>query len=190
MGFSDYLKDLLRPLGLYNVDSGIGKAELDSEGAALDKVFAWMEELEREGIPATAEDWGLGKYEEILPYHPVSTSVTQRRNAVMALLRIDDASFTLQAIRDTVTGCGIAATVVEGSTPQTVEVSFPGVMGEPAGFAQICRRIEEIIPCHLDISYVLVYMTWQDLEDYGLTWEKIEDRELTWTELESYREEV
>lgn len=190
MGFSNYLKDLLRTLGLYDLDSGIGAAELESEGAALDGVFQWLEELEREAIPATAEGWGLDKYEEILPYHPVSETTEERRSAVMALLRIHDASFTLQAIRDTIAGCGIPAEVEEGDIPQTVKVSFPGVMGPPPGFEQICRRIEEIIPCHLAIEYVLVYILWQELEGYGLTWQEIEDKVLTWAGMESYREEV
>lgn len=190
MGFGSYLKDLFRPLGLYQLDEGIGSMELDTQGEELDRLYDWMVELERESIPATARDWGLGLYEEILPYHPAAATLDQRRSAVMALLRIDGTSFTLQGIRDTIAGSGITATVAENSKRKTVEIAFPGVRGEPAQFEALRRRIEQILPCHLDIVYALVYLTWQELEGFGFTWSGIENRGFTWKELEIYGGEV
>ena len=190
MGFANYLKELLRPLGLYELDSGLGSGELETVGEQLDAVYRQLTDLEREAIPSRAEAWGLEQYEEILPYHPVSVTPEQRRSAVMALLRIDEASFTLQGIRDTVAGCGIPATVTESTVPQTVEVAFPGVRGAPDQFEALQARLEQILPCHLGIVYALVYLTWKELEDFGLTWERVESLSLTWDGLERYGGEV
>lgn len=190
MGYCDYLKNLLRPLGLYDLDSGPGAAELAALGTAMDALGAELEDLERESVVSTATGAGLDRYEAILPYHPAAGNTALRRAAVMALLRIDDAAFTLPAIRDTVRGCGIECQVEESATPQTVEISFPGLMGEPADFAGLKSRIEQILPCHLDVVYLLKYLTWQELEGYGLTWQGIETRALTWTGLECYQEEA
>lgn len=188
MGYSDYLKALLRPLCLYELDEGLGAAELEALGASMDAVCAALSDIERESVLPTAEDVGLSRYEEILPYHPASPGLAQRRAAIMALLRIDDGSFTLPAIRDTIRGCGIRCEVEESKTSQTVSIRFPGVMGEPSRFEAIRARIEQILPCHLAVEYLLQYLTWQTLEGYGLTWRKIESLGLTWTGLECYGE--
>ena len=188
MGYCDYLKALLRPLALYDLESGPGGGELQALGAVMDGVYAEFCRVERDSLLPTAEDEGLRRYEEILPYHPASPDLARRREAIMALLRIDGGSFTLPAIRDTIRGCGIACEVKEASAPQTVEIRFPGVMGEPERFAEIQSRIEQILPCHLAVSYVLQYLTWQLLEGYGLTWQRIEAAGLTWSGLECYQE--
>lgn len=189
MGYGTYLKDLLRPLGLYDLTIGPGVGELETLGMALDEVYDRLTEIEREIIPSTAENWGLEMYENILPYHPASSTLKKRRQAVMALLRIDDASFTPQAIQNTVAGCGIPAIVTEGEAHQTVQVSFPGVRGAPDRFEELKERIELILPCHLGVEYVLVYLTWEELEAMEWTWETIENKQLTWDGLERYSEE-
>lgn len=189
MGYGTYLKELLRPLGLYELDTGPGSAELEAMGTGMDAVFDRLTEIERESVVSTAQGEGLERYAALLPYAPVAGTPEQRRAAIMALLRIDDAGFTPAAIRDTISGCGITADVQESDTPQTVVVSFPGVMGEPAGFAAIQSRVEQILPCHLDIVYALRYLTWTELQGWGLTWQKIEQARLTWKQLECYCEE-
>lgn len=190
MGYGEYLKSLLDPLQLYNPEDSIGNAELNALGEAMDEVCERLSEVERESVLATAQGWGLELYEKLLPYHPVSGTLNDRRAAIMAMLRIDDASFTLPDIRDTIAGCGIAVEVEESSASQTVCISFPGIMGEPDGYEDIQARIEQILPCHLEVVYLLKYLTWMDMHKYGMTWRKIETAGLTWGGLETYSEEV
>ena len=84
----------------------------------------------------------------------------------------------------TILGCGIPAKVEELGAA-AVAVSFPGVAGEPPGFGELKRIIEDILPPHLDIQYHFWYLTWAELEDKFSCWRDIEDRDLTWSGLET-----
>lgn len=188
MGYSDYLKALLRPLRLYVLDEGYGAAELEQEGAALDRCCGSLEGLEMESSLCTAETYGLEAYEELLPYRPASETQEERRAAIMALLRIDDGSFTLAALNDTIRGCGVDAVVREGEEAMTVEVLFPGVRGLPENLEELQKRTEQILPFHLKVVYCYQFVTWQQLEAWFPSWEALEAKELTWEALEMYEE--
>ena len=184
MGYATYLKELLRPLRLYELDSGDGAAELECEGEQLDAVFEALQTAQRESIVASAEDTGLSAYEKILPFVPAYVTDRDRRRAIEALLRIDSRSFTPAAINDAITGCGIRALVEETDTPQTVRVSFPYNRGVPEDLAELRKRIEEILPCHLGVVYEFLFALWQELERWLATWRDAEGCG-TWSEVES-----
>ncbi len=186
MGYAEYLKDLLRPLRLYELDSGAGCAELDSAGAALDGVYAGLERVLDEGIVASARDAGLGAYEEILPFVPSYVTAEDRRRAVEALLRIDMRSFTCDDLNGTISGCGIRAQVEETGTAQTVRVSFPFNRGVPEGFDELRSRIEQILPCHLGVEYFFDRILWRQVEEWFASWAELEARCPSWDALEKY----
>ena len=95
------------------------------------------------------------------------------REALAALLRISGDCFTLAAVNDNLTGCGLNAVASEGELPGTVEVRFPEVPGVPDGFPAMRRIIEDILPCHLEIQYAFWYATWAELEALGPTWAEL-----------------
>lgn len=190
MGYADYLKDLLRPLRLYELDSGDGCAELEAEGEQLDGVCAHLDAALREGMLALAQDTGLGAYEEILPFVPSYLTAQDRRRAIGALLRIDMRSFTVKALNDTIAGCGIRAVVEEAEAKQTVRVSFPYNRGVPEGIEQLQSRIEQILPCHLGVEYVFVRILWRELEQWFGSWNELEALCPSWDELEKYLPEA
>ena len=58
--YEAYLRQLLSPLGIYNLDGGsVNGAELYALGRALDRTGQRLETVERESVTATAEDEGL-----------------------------------------------------------------------------------------------------------------------------------
>ncbi len=159
--FEDYLVLLLRPLGVYDLRSGtINRGELAAYGASLDQTGVELDDTAREMNLTTARGFGLERVEALLPYRPVCTTVEQRRAALAALLRISGDSFTPEAINDTLKGCGLNARAEETDRPNYVKVYFPDVAGIPEGFDQLRVVIEEILPSHLDITYVFWYNTW------------------------------
>lgn len=186
MAYYRLLQEMLHPLRIYDVETGPSAAELYALGECLDRVLEELEEDEREAIPASARDRGLAAYEQIMPFVPVFADLRQRREAIMALLRIDWCSFTLQALRNTIAGCGVEAELEESSSPETVEIRLRGVRGVPDDFQSIARRLEQILPCHLDIEYIFTYLIWQELELWMEDFSQLESKVGCWRELESY----
>ena len=189
MGYSDYIKDLLRPLAVYDLDFGVGAWEIDALAESFDSADECTDALSHEISPLTAENIGLRMYEDILPFGSVYDDILSRRTAITGLLRIDDTSFTLNALNSTLSGCGIIAEISESDVPFSVNISFPGIHGVPEGIDSIKKRIEKILPCHLGAVYVYTYPTWEVIEDIG-PWSYIEENAMTWNDIERYDPEV
>lgn len=184
--YDAFLRDLLAPLGIYRTEGGVSGGEISALGMVLDGAHGALRELERELFIGSAESFGLTSYESLLPVKPAYRTVEDRRNALMGLIRMDGASFTLEAVNKTLCGCGIAAEAAEAGERMTVTISFPGTRGIPENIEQLQAAIEQIIPCHLGISYFYVYTPWSYLESCFSTWDDIESLSLTWAELEIY----
>ena len=184
MNYAEALKELLRPLRVYELEGTLNAGELECLGAELDNCGQGLETVEREMLLTTAEDKGLAMVEELLTRRPVTEDIVRKRAALAALLRIGGDSFTLAAINDNLKGCGLNAVASETDLPGFVEVRFPEVPGIPDGFEEMRAIIEDILPCHLDIRYVYWYITWAMMEERFDTWGDIEVLDLTWGELE------
>ena len=157
----EYLASLLRPLGVYDLREGtVNRGELAAYGLVLDGREAELSDTAREMNLTTAEDFGLEQIEALLPYRPVCVTAAQRRAALAALLRIGGDSFTPAAINDTLQGCGINARAEEGDEPGYVKIYFPNVAGIPEGFDRLREIIEDILPSHVEVTYVFWYNTW------------------------------
>ena len=183
-GYAGYLKELLRPLRVYELEGTANGAELEAQGQALDEAEAVLEEIQREMLVSTAEGRGLEAIECLLVRRPVAPNLELRRAALAALLRIGGDSFTLAAINDNLKGCGLNAVASETGTPGYVQVRFPDVPGIPDGFEELREIIESILPAHLGIEYVYWYITWALMEERFDTWGDIEAIGPTWEELE------
>lgn len=183
-GYGGYLKQLLAPLGVYQLENSFNGAELESLGAALDEVFDTLEEVHKQADLTTAGPEGLKKLEGLFARRPVTDDEERLRTALAALLRIGGDSFTLEAINDNLAGCGLNAVAEETDTAQTVAVRFPEVPGIPEGFEEMRKIIEDILPCHLAVEYVFWYVTWAMLQRRFATWGEIEELGLSWEELE------
>ena len=184
MDYAEELRGLLRPLGIYDVDGGIGGAELGAIGDALTSVFAALETAERESNPMTAEDTGLTAWEALLPFVPHWITLADRRRAISALLRIDGCGFTKAALNAAIAGCGIRAVVEECEEAMTVRVSFPYNRGEPDDFERLRWRIEQILPCHLAVNYLFIYARWAEIEVLFANWTALEAAVENWRAVE------
>lgn len=181
MSYTAYLQDLLRPLGVYDLNGTFQGGELECAGGALDGVEAFLEEIHRESCLATAVSWGLERVSALLENPPLAADPASLSAALAALLRIGGDSFTLAAINDTLSGCGIAARAEETGVGR-VRVRFPGQAGVPDGFAYIERRIRELLPAHLGVEFWFRFITWAELERQFSTWSALEGQ--SWAELE------
>lgn len=183
MSGAEDMKQLLRPLGVYRLENSFFGAELDSVGGALDELEQTLEKIQREMLPDSAREEGLEQLAGLFRRRPVTERPEQMAAALAALLRIGDDSFTLHAVNNTVTGCGVGA-VVEENGVNRVSVWFPTVRGVPTSFERIREIVEDVLPAHVEVSYRFWYQTWGELSNYGLTWRTVEQQEMTWRQLE------
>lgn len=188
MGHEEYLIQLLRPLGVYDLSAAsVNRGELAAYGMGLDSGLEQLERTGREMNLATAEGGGLDAVESLLPYRPASDTAAERREALAALLRIGGDSFTLSAVNDTISGCGIRARAAEGTRPGYVEISFPNTPGIPAAFEDLRAIVEDILPCHLEVTYLFWYNSWQELSQRLETWGAAAGTEMSWYELATWK---
>ena len=180
MSGAQYLRQLLAPLGVYDLEGPFQNGELEALGEALDQAEAALDELHRESCLATAQDWGLERTASLFRRRPIAATPKAMREALAALLRIGGDSFTLDAINDTISGCGIKALVQEKEEFGYVRVIFPEVAGIPEGFEQIRTIILDIIPCHLEVEFYFRYLTWAECHARGYTWAYVHQKEHTW----------
>lgn len=72
MSAAQYLRDLLRPLGVYDLAAPFNGGELDAAGLELDGVEELLEEIQRETCLTTAESWGPEKWASLFVQRPIS----------------------------------------------------------------------------------------------------------------------
>ncbi len=180
MGYGAYMRDLLRPLGVYRFEKGnLNHSETEAVGLVLDSIAGQLEAAERDGCLATAEGT-LQEWAKLFWRLPQAQDSDTLRRAIAALLLIGEGSFTLKAINETLCGCGVDCLVEETDSYGTVRVSFLGTVGIPEDFEQKKAVIEEIIPCHLAIEWFFLFMTWAICESKAYTWSAVETEGHTW----------
>ena len=154
MGYYNYLCELLRPLRVYRLDEG----SLSGAGCTP-RARDWTPQLRRwrrrrvRGVLMTAEDEGLSRREQLFSRVGARTTPALRRLAIASLLRVGGDGFTLEAVNQTISGCGVRAVAAETDEQGVVRVTFPQVAGEPEDFARIRDIILEIMPCHLQVDF-------------------------------------
>jgi len=172
-------------MGVYRLNDGYAAAETDAVGGALDGADAVFQELLDEACVLTASGYGLEAYESMLPPRAGVGGIKERRAAVRALAAIDETSFTPKAMSESLSGCGITASVTETDGWYIVSVGYPDTRGVPEKEAELRKRIEAILPCQVDIEYSYIYITWSELESWFGTWDELEASCSTWDELET-----
>ena len=173
MGYSEYLTDMLKPMGVYNLTSGCGKSELDAIGAAFDEVNSEIAFIEKETVPATAENSGLTIFERLFPITYLYTDTDKRRKAIAALIRTDDLSYTKAALESQLEACGIPGIITETDVKYTVHVHFTFGKGEPE--QEDMDAALEILPAHLAVEFSRDSISWNEIESRFTTWDAFDN---------------
>lgn len=185
MSYAVYLRELLRPLGIYDLAEGsLSGSELDALGLGMDGAEDALEYTEQESLLSTACGEGLDRREALFARAPVHVSTQLRREAVAALLRIGGDCFTLSDINSTISGCGIKALAQEKEQFGYIRVIFPETAGVSPEFEQISQIILDIIPCHLEVEFYFRYLTWAECHAHGYTWAVVHQNQWTWQEFQ------
>ena len=86
MSYAQYLRELLRPLGVYDLEAPFSGGELDTEGQALDGAEGTLEEVGREVDLTSARDWGLEWLAGLFVRRPAAGTPEELGQALAALL--------------------------------------------------------------------------------------------------------
>lgn len=70
----------------------------------------------------------------------------------------------LEAVNQTISGCGVRAVAAETDEQGVVRVTFPQVAGEPETLRASRDIILEIQPCHLQVDFYFRFLTWEECE--------------------------
>lgn len=184
-GYGDHLRELLRPLGVYDLSpESLSGSELEALGAGLDSLSGRLDYVEQESALSTAQGEGLDRLEALFARTPVHYSTELRRGAIAALLRIGGDSFTLSAINAAISGCGINALVQEKDQVGYVRVIFPDVVGIPDEIDQIEEIILDILPTHLDVEFYFRFLTWAECHAHQYSWSIVQGENYSWYEFQ------
>lgn len=153
MAYETFLRRILAPLRIYDLDGGYGAIEIACEGEALDGVYDRLERLDGRRRVETATQEELSEYEELLPYPPISKSISDRRAAVAAMLGSANCCMTLPELNRVLPLCGVKATAQETDEAYTLRIVFDSAPEDASVLAEVKRRLGEILPCHLALVY-------------------------------------
>lgn len=131
--------------------------------------------------------WGLDRWESICG---IKTDVTkpddQRRSVILSKLRgVGTVTAALvESVAESFANGEVALT--EDSATYTVEIAFVSTLGIPPNLADIQQAIRDILPAHLAVNFVFVFISFGTLEGYGKTFGQIETAGLTFESLSSW----
>lgn len=176
MGYAEYLGNILRPLGVYDLkETSFSGGEIAALGRAFDDFESYAREKVRESMVLTAQSDGLTQMEGLFPFLATAVSVGLRRDAISGFLQVSGDSFTEESLCRCLSACGTQCVVAETEDPLVVSVRFPREPGEPASFSEKRRIIESLLPCHLTPDYRFTWCLWQAVEATGMTWGQAEN---------------
>ena len=177
MGYADYLKRMLKPLGVYRLDSGYSAAELDAVGDAFDKVSAVLDgHLDGTTYTKMGGDY-LSLFENLFPIVDFSESEEKRRENVLTLLSSFGAHSDKASLEAMLAACGLNAEISETDEKFILNLHFADIRGE---LTERQRKVcEAIMPCHTALNFICDGLTWDAAEARFPTWDDFDNCGLT-----------
>lgn len=178
MGYTNYLKNMLHPLGIYNLQNGYGAAELEALGKALDSADEKIGDML---IDVALNGEHLKKAEELFPIVNFKENDDERISAVKVLLNVNDSYNDKKSLEKQFEACGVAADIIETDEKFAVELHFENIRGELSDREEkVCRAI---MPAHLILRFVCSGVTWDRIESLYPTWNDFDAAGLTVSEM-------
>jgi thiamine phosphate synthase YjbQ (UPF0047 family) len=161
-------------------------AVYNAEGQQIDLIKTNIEDVKNQLFIDTAT-WGLLIYEKELGIKTdLNKTLDERRSLIKSKQRgigVVGAEL-IKIVVDSWTNGNVDVAFTSG----TIIITFQDVNGIPSNMTDVIKAIEDIIPCHLPVTYIYKYMTWAEFDTYNKTWDEWEALNLTWAEFEEYRE--
>ena len=169
MSVLQQMKDMLSPLGIYNLDDGsLVTCELRVYASQLEKLHQKLATMLKEFFISTAQDYGIEKIEELFMRIRPDLSIEERKERISRYMTLCNMDFCEENIRSQLRLAGIYADFTQN--PQEEKLSFPDLIAL-TDITEIARQlsiIEDIVPAHLDIDVGIKSLSWDELDNLDL----------------------
>lgn len=125
--------------------------------------------------------WGLALWEDLVGITPAAGATEAERRSAITTKLLGSGTCNAGMVSDLAKALtGYEAVVVEQASQYTFSLYFVGDSSFFASFDldAIIEAVEEVKPAHL--KFVILPVTWGDLETVGITWAQLEQQFPTW----------
>ena len=155
------------------------------EEAIINQYLDELEEMILQLSPQTATT-EISRWENIFGVKSVEGATLQeRREKVIAKIR-GSRTTTVAVIKSVCEAfTNGRVDVTENTAPYTFEVKFTGTLGMPPNYYDLQAVIEEIKPAHLAVIYVILHITWNQVDAKNYTWDGLDALNVIWDNVDS-----
>lgn len=185
---NENMKRRIEPLGLYNiaVTTELHK-ELATYGYFMDKEKKQADNLLKEVIITTAEDYGLEMMEKIWGIPRTELTTEERRLAIEKRFAINYSDCTLKGMLNFLSSLGLSAEITEAYEKERVYIHITNGSGFTYPVKKyMSKQIEEFFPAHLEIYIDYRTIDWDGIDQKLTMFNTYDSFNLTWDRLEHF----
>lgn len=183
------LKQILRPLGFYNLqENSLISAELAAYAAVLDDIENQLLELEQERFIVTAQKYGLDIRERIFGKEYHEKNIEDRRNLLLHRYSINSNDFNESSFKKIFNTVGLSAYIIEYPLQNKVYINCIEFSNPSVNKTNIKNIIQEFLPAHLEYIFDLRNLHWDLIDSKNNTFNEIDAKNLTWDDIDNLDE--
>ncbi len=180
------LKSKLKPLGIYNLQSGtILNAELSAYAKGLEILEAEIEEAEQECFISTAATYGIEFREGLFGYLKTLLSTKERRQRLMYRYKITSNDYTKIKIEEAAKACSIDGYIIENEGKMSFDFNCNNSFESEQQKKDAISEIQSFLPAHLNCTFDFRDLSWDKINENDYTFNQIDQKDLTWNEIDT-----
>lgn len=179
-------RDMHDAIPRYYEDILVATNALDVEAAEIARLSADIYDVLAQFFIDTAT-WSLGRWERNFGLIPDEMKPADQRRAVIKSRLRGVGTVTpelIEQVAEAYVNGDVAVTEDNGN--YTVIITFTSVIGIPPNVGDLQTEIRNLLPAHLNVEYVFIYITFGQIEGYGVTYGDIEAAALNFGDLETW----
>lgn len=175
MSVLQQMKDMLSPLGIYNLEEGsLVMCELRVYASQFEKLHQELATMLREFFIHSAQDYGIEKIEELFQRVRPDLPIEERKERISRYMTLCNIDFSTENIENQLTLAGVSAEFTQNCREETL--CFPELIAQPDIIekARQLSIIEDIAPAHLNIDVGITPPCWDESDDLDLNFGTID----------------
>lgn len=175
MSVLQQMKDMLSPLGIYNLEDGsLVMCELRVYASQFEKLHQKLGTMLKEFFIRSAQNYGIEKIEELFQRVRPDLSIEERKERISRYMTLCNTDFSRENIESQLRLAGVYADFTQNCQEETL--CFPDLISltDIVETARQLNIIEDIVPAHLNIDVGIVPLCWDELDNLDLNFGAID----------------